>query len=134
MSESQAENSTRIDAVSPERFFNRELSWLGFNARVLEEANNSAHPLLERLRFVSISASNLDEFYTVRVAGLKGMVNAGVTTSSADGLSPTSQLVAISEKAAELIAVQQRYLSMLLGELRTAGFHLITADNLTAAD
>ncbi|MEO9903248.1 RNA degradosome polyphosphate kinase [Nisaea sp.] len=134
MSESQAENSTRIDAVSPERFFNRELSWLGFNARVLEEANNSAHPLLERLRFVSISASNLDEFYTVRVAGLKGMVNAGVTTSSADGLSPTSQLVAISEKAAELIAVQQRYLSMLLGELRTAGFHLITADDLTAAD
>ncbi len=134
MSESQAESTMRIDAASPERFFNRELSWLGFNARVLEEANNSTHPLLERLRFVSISASNLDEFYTVRVAGLKGMVNAGVTTPSADGLSPTSQLVAISEKAAELIAVQQQYLSMLLGELRTAGFHLVTAADLTAAD
>lgn len=134
MSESQAESTTRIDAASPERFFNRELSWLGFNARVLEEANNPAHPLLERLRFVSISASNLDEFYTVRVAGLKGMVNAGVTTPSADGLSPTSQLVAIAEKAAKLIAVQQQYLSMLLGELRTAGFHLITAADLTAAD
>lgn len=134
MSESQAESTTRIDATSPERFFNRELSWLGFNARVLEEANNPAHPLLERLRFVSISASNLDEFYTVRVAGLKGMVNAGVTTPSADGLSPTNQLVAISEKAAELIAVQQQYLAMLLGELRTAGFHLITAADLTAAE
>ena len=125
---------THIDVTSPERLFNRELSWLEFNARVLEEANNAAHPLLERLRFVSISASNLDEFYTVRVAGLKGMVNAGVTTPSADGLSPTSQLVAISEKAAELIAVQQRYLSILLGELRAAGFHLVTAADLTAAD
>ncbi|WP_028467434.1 RNA degradosome polyphosphate kinase [Nisaea denitrificans] len=134
MSESQAESTTRIDATSPERFFNRELSWLGFNARVLEEANNPAHPLLERLRFVSISASNLDEFYTVRVAGLKGMVNAGVTTPSADGLSPTNQLVAIAEKAAELIAVQQQYLAMLLGELRTAGFHLITAADLTTAE
>lgn len=134
MSESQAESTTRIDATSPERFFNRELSWLGFNARVLEEANNPAHPLLERLRFVSISASNLDEFYTVRVAGLKGMVNAGVSTPSADGLSPTSQLIAISEKAAQLIAVQQQYLSMLLSELRSVGFHLITAADLTAAD
>ena len=134
MGESQAESMTHIDVTSPERLFNRELSWLEFNARVLEEANNAGHPLLERLRFVSISASNLDEFYTVRVAGLKGMVNAGVTTPSADGLSPTSQLVAISEKAAELIAVQQRYLSILLGELRTAGFHLVTAADLTAAD
>lgn len=134
MSESQAESTTRIDAASPERFFNRELSWLGFNARVLEEANNPAHPLLERLRFVSISASNLDEFYTVRVAGLKGMVNAGVNTPSADGLSPTSQLIAIAEKAAELIAVQQQYLSKLLNELRTVGFYLVTAADLTAAD
>ena len=134
MSESQLESTALIDAASPERFFNRELSWLGFNARVLEEANNPAHPLLERLRFVSISASNLDEFYTVRVAGLKGMVNAGVTTPSADGLSPTNQLIAIAEKAAELIAVQQQYLSMLLGELRTTGFYLISAADLTATD
>jgi len=134
VSESQPENIVRIDATSPERFFNRELSWLSFNHRVLEEADNPANPLLERLRFVSISASNLDEFYTVRVAGLKGMVNAGVATASADGLSPRNQLTAIADKAAELIAVQQRYLAKLLGELRQAGFHLIGADDLTAAD
>ncbi|UUX50937.1 RNA degradosome polyphosphate kinase [Nisaea acidiphila] len=134
MSESQPENITRVDPASPERFFNRELSWLGFNHRVLEEADNPANPLLERLRFVSISASNLDEFYTVRVAGLKGMVNAGVTTASADGLSPSNQLRAIAEKAAELIAVQQRYLTKLLTELRRTGFHLVNGEDLTAAD
>ena len=124
----------RVESLgtSPTRYFNRELSWLAFNERVLEEAYNSAHPLLERLRFLSISASNLDEFYMVRVAGLKGQVAAGVTSLSQDGLTPAQQLAAIHARSGELMQNQQTCWRALRDELRAAGFAVLDAVELTA--
>src|SRR3954452_7194873 len=94
--------------AGPGRVINRELSWLDFNTRVLEEAANPAHPLLERLRFVAISASNLDEFYSVRVAGLIGQERAGIASKAADGRTPAQQLAAIHARAQVLIEAQQK--------------------------
>src|ERR1700761_8072938 len=123
-----------IDPASPKRFVNRELSWLAFNRRVLEEAQNMRHPVLERLRFLSISASNLDEFYMVRVAGLKGMFNAGVVTKSDDGLSPAEQIARINAEAGRLIVDQQTVWTSLYTELRAAGVAVIGAEELDDAD
>jgi polyphosphate kinase len=115
---------------SPERFVNRELSWLAFNSRVLQEAENKRHPLLERLRFVSISSSNLDEFYMVRVAGLWGMVKEGVSKLSDDGLSPVQQLARIAECAGALIAEQQRIWITLKREMAKNGIAVISPGDL----
>ncbi|MBT4934972.1 MAG: RNA degradosome polyphosphate kinase [Rhodospirillaceae bacterium] len=123
-----------VEPGSRRRFINRELSWLAFNSRVLGDANNPKHPLLERLRFLSISAINLDEFYMVRVAGLKGQVRAGVVTQSQDGLTPAQQLVAIHQSAMALFTDQQTCLHTLLGELRDAGLTLLAPDELSDDD
>ncbi|MEL6099966.1 MAG: RNA degradosome polyphosphate kinase [Pseudomonadota bacterium] len=123
-----------LDTTGPGRFFNRELSWLSFNWRVLEEAENPRVPLLERLRFLSISAGNLDEFYTVRVAGLRELALAGNTTPAADGLTPAQQLVLIDEDTRNLMQSQQRVLGDLLAEMERENISVLRAKELTSDD
>jgi polyphosphate kinase len=116
---------------APQRFLNRELSWLEFNQRVLEEADNPAHPLLERLRFLSISASNLDEFDMVRYAGLREQVRAGVTRPGQDGLTPTQQVAAVESAALRLIADQQTRWRQLKAEMEQESLFVLAAGELT---
>jgi polyphosphate kinase len=124
----------KIEMNSPNRFINRELSWLAFNERVLDEAGNPNHPLFERLRFLSISANNLDEFYMVRVAGLRGQIRAGVSVTSADGLTPAQQLAAITRRSGELMRNQQAHWRTLRQLLREAGVAVIDPGDLTGAE
>ena len=123
-----------ISLASPERFINRELSWLDFNHRVLEEAENPRHPLLERLRFVSISAGNLDEFYSVRVAGLIGQAKAGIVAMSSDGRTPAQQLAEVEARARALMDEQQRVWQQLRDQLDTAGIAVAIPDTLSDQD
>ena len=123
-----------IAADAPSRYINRELSWLAFNNRVLEEAFNANHPVLERLRFLSISASNLDEFFMVRVAGLRGQVREGVSALSQEGLSPQEQLSILSERAVALMEEQQRCWRELTPLMRDAGVAVVDEAELTDAE
>ncbi len=120
--------------AAPERFFNRELSWLSFNRRVLEEACNERHPLLERLRFLSISANNLDEFYMVRVAGLQGQVRERVRTVSQDGLSPSQALEKVNAAASTLMQDQQKQWRALKKLLTKEGINVIDPSAVTKGE
>ena len=124
--------AAKVPPSGPARFYNRELSWLQFNRRVLEESDNVSHPLLERLRFLSISASNLDEFYMVRAAGIYGQVVAGVTTPSQDGLTPAQQLIEINRFVTGLVAYKQQSWSRLKTELSTSGIEIVEGPGLRA--
>lgn len=123
-----------LDPATPARFVNREMSWIGFNWRVLEEAENVRVPLLERLRFLSISAANLDEFYTVRVAGLRELVHEHNTSLSLDGRTAAEQLIAINDEARALMTRQQVVFSQLKELMLAEGIHLLTHQDITPED
>ena len=123
-----------LDPQGPSRFFNRELSWLAFNWRVLDEASNPRVPLMERVRFLAISSTNLDEFYTVRVAGLRELANAGKMTPSSDGRTPEEQLVLIDQDARALITKQDAVWEALKDEMEASNIWLLDVESLTEPD
>src|SRR6188768_2319480 len=127
-------NVTSEIVRSKPRLFNRELSWLAFNRRVLEEATNPAHPLLERLRFLSISGTNLDEFFMVRVAGLKGYQLQGIEDLSADGMTATQQLGDIAEEADSLVVAQQAEWMILRQALADEDLEVMNEEDLKPAE
>jgi len=128
------QSSEPINLSDADRFINRELSWLQFNIRVMEESHNKSHPLLEQLRFLSISGSNLDEFYMVRVAGIRGQINAGVETITPEGMTPQQQLLEINKIAEYLIDEQQKRWASILQDLRAENILLVKENEITAAE
>ncbi len=133
--DSRAAIKKQIAQTQPtDRYLNRELSWLQFNMRVLEEADNKRHPLLERVRFLSISGNNLDEFYMVRVAGLRGQCDAGIEVLSDDGLTPMQQLKQVNEVAEELMAKQQEVWASLKKEMRKEDVFVLDREEVSGEE